>query len=917
MVYGQLTGNPTAVALDGNLEMPIPGTGERYGKHFTYNDSNLVTSVTEDDGTQTQFTYHPNSLVASKLIFHNGTIIQRMFFEYDHNAILTLKIVDDGSTPTKDNLTDVTQRLITRIKACVGEPFGVPEKTDEFFLDLATGQEVLIKCTIASYFPDGHLSSQAIYDSNGAPQITLNWTYDPHGNTKTETNALGETTTYTYDANDNKATEQNATHIITYSYDLSNRLRHEKRTSFDNIVTWNEHRYDVLGNRTHTVNELGAETSYEYDDFGRPTKIQYPSVSGPTGQLVRPTETFTYDPFGNVTSHTTPTGGITNTTYNSRGKPTSIHYPDGTTEKMTYQLNSRLAEKVDKNGTKTRYGYDGFGNVTSTEEYSPAGELFRKTSAVYNAFHILTSTDADGMVTTYSYDGVGRLISQTKGDQKTTFEYDPLGRLFKTFDWITADSARVTVTLYDKLDRIIEKRIEDLQGTVLSFASNKYNSHGNIIRSQEGESVTETLYDGHKRPIQITDPLTNITRIKYDDQALQQNETDPLGNQTITTYDHLHRVASVVKKDPFGALTYKEEILYDASNNERIVINHVIANGKTERTITTFKEYNLHNQLVAQTEAQNTPEQKISRYTYNSAGELEIITKNDGVILTHTYDPLGRLSRVVSSDGTIDFSYTYNAQDLVMTASDGKRQTVRKYDSYGRMEQETLANGIVITYTYDALDRPVTVTIPDRTLTYTYDPLFLKTAESYEILSRSPLGDPTSVKLIGGSKVAYVYDNIGQCLSITHPSFTQAGKYNPLGNLISTHLNGTEKITTYDALSQITQETSHTYAYDSLGNRTKHNEVASQFNTLNQVANPGYTYDRNGNLSNDPTTAYTYDALDRLVGVHTLQPSSPMPTTPLEGASVRLSTGKKRSIFTRVMQRLALSKMVRSSSCAS
>jgi RHS repeat-associated protein len=82
---------------------------------------------------------------------------------------------------------------------------------------------------------------------------------------------------------------------------------------------------------------------------------------------------------------------------------------------------------------------------------------------------------------------------------------------------------------------------------------------------------------------------------------------------------------------------------------------------------------------------------------------------------------------------------------------------------------------------------------------------------------------------------------------------------------------------TYDGLLRLTiaDETpgpGYTYAYDLAGNRTdvKNNGIPIEphrtYDAANQVV--GFTYDNAGNLTNDGTTVYTYDALSRVTQVN-------------------------------------------------
>ena len=322
-------------------------------------------------------------------------------------------------------------------------------------------------------------------------------------------------------------------------------------------------------------------------------------------------------------------------------------------------------------------------NIAST------GELLRKTSSVYNAFHLLSTTDADGLMTAYAYDKAGRQISQTTGDKKTTYEYDNLGRVYKTYEWLS-DQAKVTVSLYDNLDRLIEERVEDLQGNVIHSSSSHYDKHGDLIRSQNGDAVTTTIYDGQGRARQITDALGNVTHITYDDKfvnrwnqvVLQQTETDPWATKRLppSTLISAWLPSLNTISWEFSRFNKSSSTMPMATNSSPSIMSFC---RQDDRQIITRKEYNRVDQIISQTEAVGTVEQKITRYAYNQYGELLSLTKPSGIVLHHTYDTLGRLQTFSSSDGTIDYDYTYNNSDQVTFAEDKVHHlnTLREYDA--------------------------------------------------------------------------------------------------------------------------------------------------------------------------------------------------------------------------------------------
>jgi len=184
----------------------------------------------------------------------------------------------------------------------------------------------------------------------------------------------------------------------------------------------------------------------------------------------------------------------------------------------------------------------------------------------------------------------------------------------------------------------------------------------------------------------------------------------------------------------------------------------------------------------------------------------------------------------------------------------------------------TYPTGQVVTYTYDAASRLVTVTDwAGRVTTYTYD----------------AAGRQTGVAYPNGVEATYAYDNADRLLSIAHSSpvsgtiavFTYT--LDSVGNrLTMVDLEGTTSYN-YDDLYRLTEVTypdaeTVTYAYDPMGNnRTAMTSTVSGVVTYTydvgdrlQAAGPiTFTWDANGNMTGKGSAAYAFDALDRLTGV--------------------------------------------------
>ena len=120
--------------------------------------------------------------------------LREFYFYKDENHVLTQKITDDGSGLLIDDLTHVTQRLITDIDPRKIYPLGLPKEIKESYVDRITEKVKLLQKQNFDYSPEGRLCKKEIYDANNKLAYALTWEYDLHGNVIEETNAIGETT---------------------------------------------------------------------------------------------------------------------------------------------------------------------------------------------------------------------------------------------------------------------------------------------------------------------------------------------------------------------------------------------------------------------------------------------------------------------------------------------------------------------------------------------------------------------------------------------------------------------------------------------------------------------------------------------------------------------------------------------------
>ena len=91
------------------------------------------------------------------------------------------------------------------------------------------------------------------------------------------------------------------------------------------------------------------------------------------------------------------------------GQLTKTTFPDGTSESLTYDAESRRLSATDRAGRVTLFEYDALARLTKTS--NPDGTF---TTTAYDAIgNTLSTTDALGHVTSYAYDAANHRTSIT------------------------------------------------------------------------------------------------------------------------------------------------------------------------------------------------------------------------------------------------------------------------------------------------------------------------------------------------------------------------------------------------------------------------------------------------------------------------------------------------------------------------
>lgn len=393
-----------------------------------------------------------------------------------------------------------------------------------------------------------------------------------------------------------------------------------------------------------------------------------------------------------------------------------------------------------------------------------------------------------------------------------------------------------------------------------------------------------TIYDG------------NTTTVSDQAGKLRRSVTDALG-----------RLSRVDEPDASGALgtlaspTQPTNYDYDAVDNLT-----TISQGAQARTF-------VYSSLNRMTSATN-PESGTITYGYDNNGNLTSKVDARSITTTFVYDSLNRLTTRSYSDGTPNVTYTYDAASVTNSkgrvtsiSSSVSVNNVTAYDALGRVTADTqVTDGQTysMSYGYNLAGAQTSFTYPSGRITSTeYDAagrmagvrdqqsgVYFAGAASSDSTNRMKYaahGGLSAVKL-GNNLWEHTDFNsklqsteIGLGTSSTDSSTLRLtynfGTTNNNGNVQSISYLGAaltyRQTFGYDELNRLTTSSesgggwSQTNKYDRYGNRAIDLGGGNQslyFNTANRITNASYAYDAAGNLTNDGTQSFGYDAENKI-----------------------------------------------------
>jgi RHS repeat-associated protein len=466
-----------------------------------------------------------------------------------------------------------------------------------------------------------NLASDAIYDDSHASFLTTTYTYDDYGNILTETAPANAQTAYTYDDVyksfvTSTTTPPNASGVRLTSRFITDPFFGRVTQTTDangNVSRWNVDGFGriVDGFSTSPANVVVrvAHLGWGRDANGtfvqsssRPTwdapddptawrwskeyfdglNRQYRTeIRGNTPEATVVGETV-FNALGQVEKSSGPhfinmAPAWTTHTYDIFNRPVTTTRPDGTVEKLSYELGTLQYDRTAAFGTPDAQTiaeqFNVFGLITS--RIMPNGQIIRYTySGAGNLASILTLPDRRTM--TFTYDSVGRLRTMSATNTGTTrYDFDAQGFMTGSTD----ASGNSSVYVHDRLNRIIRTTLRTAAGEQVidsTYDGDTSNGRGNLTRVATSKAPLGAItfdfgYDANSDTKSVRLSAGGNTYsygMDYNPSGELANQFFPDGAQGITTYGLNGLISTIALKAGSGpAETYVSYPEYTASGS--------------------------------------------------------------------------------------------------------------------------------------------------------------------------------------------------------------------------------------------------------------------------------------------------------------------------------------------------------------
>ncbi|PIT61947.1 hypothetical protein BHC47_05485 [Snodgrassella alvi] len=613
---------------------------------------------------------------------------------------------------------------------------------------------------------------------SGSEAISLQQSFDRYGNIAGFTDGKGQQYQYSYNIQGLPTEIQNPLkqkwrlnyNLAGYPAKIIDPLNHV--TSIDT---------DALGQVTGITDAQGNKTSYSYQDIvkGRVVKAT---------NALNQTITSLYDQLNRLTKTITPSGLISEHSYDNRGR--LILHKDYSGNQFRYEYGASgsnlagLLTKVIYPTYSESYDYDSMDDVIRFSQQLDNNTVLSSRNSYDQLGQIISWTDAAGRTSQSEYDALGQVTINTDAlSGKTVYQYDLLGNIMILTDpngnqyHYSHDQnnnlIKETRTLgndveysYNNANQLTEQK--QINGNRVQY---QYDAAGNISRQSyiaadkvDAEQIISYQYNANNQ-------LTDIQ---------QSGETS-----SHFTYQH-DALGRIVQEDiSYGNIKNTLKYSYDADGNlasitypDNSTVNYIYANNQLQKAV-----------------LPNGEEINWSNYQWNKPGKVNY----PHAVQTNSYDALQRPVQIklVSNDKTLlERNYSYDKVSNLSRIQTENGSSNYQYDQLDRLtqvkpESETTEQQAE-SYSYDAIgNRTGSAQQPGEWL-YNNQNQLVKWGEGKQLtnLTYTPNGQ-LSTEENANKKLSYHYNAAERLSKVSNDAGELARyEYDPFGRRISKTVNG-------------------------------------------------------------------------------------------------------------------------------
>jgi RHS repeat-associated protein len=359
-----------------------------------------------------------------------------------------------------------------------------------------------------------------------------------------------------------------------------------------------------------------------------------------------------------------------------------------------------------------------------------------------------------------------------------------------------------------------------------------YSGAGNLLQVTEGVQSRTYGYDDMGRVTDATTPEAGHVGYQYNSFSLLTQKTDARGVITTYAYDTLNRLQTVSYNVGSTGVPATPTVTYQYGTNS--AQNN---NGRLIKTLdglgSEAYSYDQFGRVTQVQKAISGTTYSIS-YAYNLASELTQITYPSGRVVQQSFDAIGRLCEIAP-------------QTTGCATAASPYATAYGYNSASQMTGFNYGNGVNAVFGYST--------------------------------DRMQL---TSLSYAKGTQALFGLNYFYQVDSTNCPTGS-AGNNGQIQCITDTVDSGRNVAYTYDSLARLATAATKgstnypawglSFAYDRFGNRTAQTVTAGSGFPVSTPTDPAtnrinvgsYTYDANGNMTNDGNNILVYDAANHTV----------------------------------------------------